>query len=565
MDGTPSFNLVDEPWIRVIALDGSVDEFSLLELFCEADNLKCLANDLPTQDFAILRVLLAILQRAISPWVDSLVEEDEDIEPAEVWDKLWQADGLPMKDIETYLGKWHDRFDLFDEQHPFMQMPELHTAKNEYLSIGKIIADVPDGASLFSLRSGDAIEKITFSEAARWLIHVQAFDTAGIKSGCIGDPNVKRGKSYPIGTGWSGCLGGVFLESVSLRETLLRNLVLWGAEDSELFSDDDIPAWERSKPSFGSDQTTPTGQADMFTWQSRRVRLVERNGAVVGVVLTNGDKLDAYNKFKVEPMTAWRRSPNQEKKLGRSPLYLPKTHRSDEALWRGLRSVFTVASAGNEPADAIAPRVVSWAGYLIDRGGGQITRLMNNVAMHGVGIEYGTQSSVVNELIDDKLELSPFLFSRAGSKLASLAIDCVSDTDNAIKAFGDLAVNLAISAGCDQQDVGGVRETAKAKAYFEIDSLFRGWLAGLGPGSDPQTVRSQWRRQVRELLRHMGEALVRDAGPQAVVGASRGKQWVTAARAQSWFNTALRKQLPLEEDAIDGSRADARKEETHGN
>lgn len=67
MDEMVSFNLIDEPWIRVRDDAGAVREVSLLELFSQAPRFRCLANDLPTQDFAILRVLLAILQRAISP------------------------------------------------------------------------------------------------------------------------------------------------------------------------------------------------------------------------------------------------------------------------------------------------------------------------------------------------------------------------------------------------------------------------------------------------------------------------------------------------------------------
>lgn len=79
MSQNVSFNLVDEPWICVRDLDGTTREVSLLELFEQASSIKCLANDLPTQDFAILRVLLAVLQRAISPALD-----DDDV-PAEVW------------------------------------------------------------------------------------------------------------------------------------------------------------------------------------------------------------------------------------------------------------------------------------------------------------------------------------------------------------------------------------------------------------------------------------------------------------------------------------------------
>ena len=116
MDEKIRFNLIDEPWIRVLDDAGTAKEVSLLELFHQAPKLKCLANDLPTQDFAILRVVLAILQRSISPMLDDL---DEDMEPAEVWGQLWEASELPMDVIEVYLAKWHDRFDLFDPERPY--------------------------------------------------------------------------------------------------------------------------------------------------------------------------------------------------------------------------------------------------------------------------------------------------------------------------------------------------------------------------------------------------------------------------------------------------------------
>ena len=141
-----SFNLVDEPWVRIRDENGNMREVSLLELFNQAPHIKCLANDLPTQDFAIVRLALAILQRSIVPTVD------EDDDPSEVWGELWNAGELPMPQIESYLALWHKRFDLFDGDEPFMQIADLHTPKNDYSDVKKIIADVPDGEALFSLR-----------------------------------------------------------------------------------------------------------------------------------------------------------------------------------------------------------------------------------------------------------------------------------------------------------------------------------------------------------------------------------------------------------------------------
>ena len=94
-----SFNLVDRPWVRIRDEEGETREVSLLELFEQAPHIKCLANDLPTQDFAILRVLLAILQRSIAPTLD------EDDDPAEVWGDLWTAPELPVVEVRKYLCK----------------------------------------------------------------------------------------------------------------------------------------------------------------------------------------------------------------------------------------------------------------------------------------------------------------------------------------------------------------------------------------------------------------------------------------------------------------------------
>ncbi|WP_423977656.1 type I-E CRISPR-associated protein Cse1/CasA [Lancefieldella rimae] len=546
-----TFNLIDEPWIHVRDSIGAIQEVSVLELFRQSSRFKCLANDLPTQDFAILRVLLAILQRSISPMLNDL---DEDIKPAEIWGKLWESSELPMNDIRAYLSKWHDYFDLFDSEHPFMQVPGLRTPKDELQPVSKIIADVPDGDRLFSLRSGCKLSSLTFSEAARWLIHVEAFDTAGIKSGVVGDPNVKGGKSYPRGTGWAGNLGGIFIEGNTLRETLLLNLIVRGNEDDELFPDNDLPAWEQPLKCYGNLSKVPKGRADIFTWQSRCVRLVCQEGLVIGLVLTNGDKLEARNMHKSEAMTAWRRSPNQEKKLGRVPIYLPITHKSNRALWRGLNSIFSTESQKEGFPNTFAPDVLIWAGFLASTNGEKKLSQRKVLQVHGVGFEYGTQSSIVTELIDDTIFLSPFLLSIEGSALMTLACNCVDCTDHAVSALGDLVTNLLVAAGGDSSDAGSLTDRAKAEAYFELDSLFRCWLANLGVDSRPDVARDQWYRQARKLLSSMARKYVMEVGPDAVTGSLKKYReksiWITAAKAEAWFRSALKKSLPLEGDII---------------
>lgn len=543
MDACVSFNLVDKPWIRARDGDGSVCELSLLELFSEAPRLHCLANDLPTQDFAILRMLLAILQRAISPNLD-----DED-DPAEVWGKLWDAEELPMDDIAAYLRKWHDRFDLFDPEKPFMQVAGLQATNGGISETKKIIADVPDGTPLFTIKTEGSFGKLAFAEAARWLVHIHAFDTAGIKTGTVGDPRAKGGKSYPIGTGWAGKLGGLVLEGQTVRETLLINLVLWNGEGGEMFSPDDLPAWEQNGNAYGVEGRLPSGCADIFTWQSRRVRLKAKADEVIGLILTNGDKLDSFNMNKVEPMTGWRRSPNQEKKLGITPVYLPATHFANRALWRGLDSVFS-RSSDEESKTFLLPGIIAWAEHLSDANGRSYFEWNRLLHLHAIGFEYGTQNSVIVEAIDDKLDMNPYLFSPEGASLVNLARQCVERTDEAVFSLGRFAANLCQASGGEGNLVTGAREDAKAEAYYEIDSVFRSWFARLGPQSNPSEARDEWHRQARTVLKSIASELMEEASPGAIVGTaikdSKGNPlWMTAAKAEAMFFGSLCKALPI--------------------
>ena len=209
MEKAASFNLIDEPWIWVLMHDGSRQELSLAKVFEEAPRIKCLANDLPTQDFAILRMLLAILQRSL---VDVAAEYDL---PSDLWADLWNArsGGLPVAEIHGYLEQWYDHFDLFDTEHPFMQVAGMHTSKNEWGEVKKIIADIPDGSPMFTMRTGTQAEELSFDEAARWLVHAQSYDTSGIKSGVVGTPHKREGRAIQLERDGLGSLVAYFLKA----------------------------------------------------------------------------------------------------------------------------------------------------------------------------------------------------------------------------------------------------------------------------------------------------------------------------------------------------------------
>ncbi len=486
---------------------------------------------------------------------------DEDVEPAEVWGCLWESSELPMKDIEAYLSKWHDRFDLFDSERPFMQVPDLKKfdkkggTSEKASSVSKVIADVPDGEILFSLRSGNTLNELSFAEAVRWLVHAQAFDTSGIKSGVFNDPLSSGSRSMSRGgkgVAWAGQLGGIYFKGDTLRETLLLNSVLWGNDESELFSDNDLPVWEKPLRPFGSLEETPTGTANIYTWQSRRVRLITSDNSVSGVVLTYGDVIDCTNKHKVEPMTSWETP--VKNKHEKQPVFNPIKHQANKALWRGLSSTFLTSKDAGDNANTLCPGVVSWVKYLTSENGGRKVPLSRLLSVHGIGIQYDKNYSTIMDVVDDEVTLSTFLLSPEGLQLISLANNCVRETECAIDALCEFSRNLCRAVGGDSSAGDLAANETGTRAYFEIDAMFRTWLTDLCAHSSPDIERINWRRQARTLFKSMSKDLLSEVDAAAIVGSpekdKRGSVigWITAAKAERIFSSKLRTILPLESD-----------------
>ena len=544
----PSFNLVDEPWIGARTLSGQQVELSLRELFHRSRELARLANELPTQDFAIFRVLLAVLRRTVA------MHQSYYGDPIDVWQSLWQDDELLAPDIDEYLSMWHHAFDLFDGENPFMQVAGLEAANGSVSEVKKLIAHQPDGEPLFSMLANQGLESLTYAEAARWLVHVHAYDTSGIKTGVKNDPDVKGGKSYPIGTGWAGRLGGLFLEGNNLAESLLLNLVLYSPSDQDALYDfeGDLPAWERGPYRPGSSGRLPDGPSDLGTWQTRRVRLIAEGGLVKNLVLSNGDKVDSHNQLTREHMTSWYRSKNQEKKLGISPVYFPSSHVIGKSLWRGLNSVLPEGGDGDDDRFKTA-ELLKWAGRLASEDAEYALDPAYPLCIHAVGFAYGVQSSVVSEMIDDSLVLSPFLLSPQGQELAGVVKKCLSATDAAVSSLGFLAENLRLAAGDGGDVAKAAAEKARTEAYFELDAAFRTWLASLGPQSLSVIgqVREEWHSTAFTILRGIGSQLVRDADVKALTGrpAKKGAHWLSAAGAEASFVSQLKKHLEYSQQA----------------
>ncbi|MFF9409896.1 type I-E CRISPR-associated protein Cse1/CasA [Streptomyces anandii] len=534
LDGALAFDLTVCPWLPVQLLEGGEVELSLRQVFAQAGRIRRLAGDLPTQDFALTRLLLAITHDALDGPAD-----------IEAWTELWEDDD-PFAAVPGYLDEHRDRFDLLHPRTPFFQTPGLRTPSDEVFSLNRIVADVPNGSPFFTVRFPGAT-RIGFAQAARWVVHAQAYDTSGIKTGTVGDPRANNGKAYPQGVAWAGNLGGVLAEGPTLRETLLLNLI---AADHLPAVASGLPAWRRPPTGPGTADDLagrPAGLRDLYTWQSRRLRLHADTDGAYGVVLSYGDPLAPQNAHTIEPMSAWRRSQAQEKKLGKPLVYMPREHDPARAAWRGLEALIAPrdqgVGPGGEPASSLRPGVVDWLARLTAE---RILPRHTLVRLRTYGARYGTQQSVIDEVTSDAVALAVVVLHEADRELGQAAVDAVADADLAVRALGDLATDLARAAGSESE---AGRSAARDAGFGALDGPYRLWLAGLGEADDPRQVRTVWQRTAHRLIGRLGDELVAAAGEAAwrgrVVSHAKGETWLNAASADLWFRSRLSRALPL--------------------
>ncbi len=537
---TASFNLVEEPWIPVRDVGGADREASITEVLTESHLLQRIGGDIPTQEFALTRLLLAVVRRAI----------DWGPDPVGRWRQLWDDGELPTADIKDYLAGVRGRFDLLHAETPFYQVADLRSASGETKPIEVMCADVPANQKHYSGRLGVGLESLSLAEAARWVVHCQACDVAGIKSADPRDPRIKDGKGFGIGPSWAGRLGGVIIEGATLFETLMLNCVV--DADGRGPAADDLPAWERPQPGpVVRDDLTPAGPTDLLTWQSRRVRIVAEGDRVVEVVLAQGDQIDPVNRWHTEFMTGWRYSDVTSKTLG-TKAYLPAKWDPGRALWRGIEALLTdVQDPRGERVALKAAGTVHWLRFL--QAEGHLDPAIS-VRPHAYGLAYDPKGSTITGAVDDRLLLRVALLGEDSVERV-VAVSAVRSATAAVAALGVLAEGLALAAGggvsCDSRGKERVRrcdsarDAAEADAYFLLDGRYRSWLKDLGSeASIADDSEALWHRLVRAVVGAQARQVIDDAGIASWTGRAVAGRWLDTPTLVDQFWRALRGALP---------------------
>lgn len=546
-DAEPAFNLLDEPWIPVLDAEGVVREVSLMDLFEESATVRSIGGDISTQSFALLRLCVAILHRALEGFTPASVGAVP--HAAETLAANWDTRVLP--EVRDYLLAHRDRFFLFHPTKPFFQTPGMRTAKGDYSDLAKIVVDVPNGSPYLTMRSARSLRSIRPAEAARWLIHAQAYDTSGIKTGVVGHPRAKGGKAYPEGVAWTGQLGGLHLLGESVLTTLMLHLWAVLLKDEDALAAD-LPPWERPVPRIEDllpevdslDPSRPAGPVDLYTWQSRHILLRGDLRGVTGVLLTYADRYllqQRQDLTRREPMTLWRYSKPQTAKY-KKPIQMTRKHQPGSALWRGLANIVQdgAQNDGERPASSL---IVEHAAAL--RG----TSLMKDGLVHlrAISVEYGSQESVVDEIVEDSLDLPASVLDPGQRELRRVALDAVEAATTGLDALRFLAANVAAAAGASGASLEGPRSQARDAGYAALDPEYRTWLRTslLDHERAPSLAARDWQKAAWRTLRSLGEEIVANAPDKAWKGYGASSARIDVGRADAMFRAALSKAFPL--------------------
>jgi CRISPR system Cascade subunit CasA len=326
----PSFNLIDQRWIPCLMRSGRHAELGLGEVLARAPDVREIFDPSPLVVAGLHRLLLAILHRNFGP-----ADRKE-------WKALWGQGRWDEARLEGYFARWHHRFDLFDEQRPFYQVPEMTDAKRHPVQLLTLEAASGNNATLFDHSLADCPDALTPAQAARCLIARQNFSIG------FGKSQPFYFQDAPLVRGYS-----VLVAGNNLFETLALNLIPYNDERPMKRRGDDLPAWERDDLPQPDPRGTPLrGYLDYLTWQSRRIHLFPDDCEPVRVrhcQLQQGLRLP--DTRPPDPFKPYRRDEQRG--------FVPVPINPDKALWRDSHALFA-----EEGATSQRPEVFSWLAQL---------------------------------------------------------------------------------------------------------------------------------------------------------------------------------------------------------
>lgn len=253
MNGQRSYNLLCQPWIPVIwraeAPQRHPSKVGIREALERAHEIRCISHTVPFIEFGLCRLLITIV-------LDAYIVAGRRPTIGKIQDVLIRGQFDDCV-VSTYTKRYADRFDLWNDQHPFLQLPST-TGKAE--DIAKMIAPVPSGTKITLWHHLAQTEtSLTDEQAAQELCAVApfCFDYAP-KDVCTiaGDPPMY-----------------VVVQGESLFETIVLNLPRPNGRVELRREREEGPSWRCPIVNAAEIPRSPT-YAQGWTWPVRQVRLL---------------------------------------------------------------------------------------------------------------------------------------------------------------------------------------------------------------------------------------------------------------------------------------------------
>lgn len=530
------FNLLEEEWISVtIDKKGKSKDVSLIEVFENSHEYLGLAGDSKTQDFAVMRFLLAVLHTVFSRFDDegnpykevdldenfrqiNEIEEDYIFSYSgklfDTWENLWNKGQFPQI-VNDYLKKWEDRFYLFDEKYPFYQVPyeEISGGKIKKKSgkpgkihgknINRTISESQNKTSLFAPKysKNKAKDKLTYGEIARWLITFQGYTGLADKTRFAGD-------DYKKSKGWLFDLGGVYLEGSNLFETLMLNLVLDRDRIDDGENNRQKPCWEYSGAEIierAFDGLNPDNLSELYTNWSRSVNIDPdfKEGEAFFLYAVKMPNLD-HKSYFLEPMTIW----NFNKQGDNKDSYTPRKHRPNQALWRSFGLLVTNSPESTENRYK-KPGIMIWLEKIKDVIG-QYYVSVNSISMQDDG---NSTSWKPTDETYDSLNTRQFILTDMDEGEWTPTIRRVVDETKRVISFR--YKNYLDDIALIRNDKSGsfVNKNVE-KMYFLVDRPFRDWLSSIKFDDDKDDKVFEWRFILYKLVSTEAKKIFETASPR---------------------------------------------------
>ena len=245
------YSVLTEPVIPVLMEDGSEKSVGIKEAFLNAHKIKDILGNNPLERYAVLRLLIAFAMDMLHP--------ETGYDRAD----LLQKGGFDADALENYITvceKDGPRFDLFDEEHPFLQSrysEELDSKARKPAAV--ILHALPSGNNHIFIDHRLAEEhRISFPDAFRALCASYVFCV----SGTAGPSSVNN--TPPL---------FAIVIGQNLFETIVINMISVAEAGSLPYGIGEV-AWRQDKEIIPRMQVASVSLLEGMTWMPRRITLI---------------------------------------------------------------------------------------------------------------------------------------------------------------------------------------------------------------------------------------------------------------------------------------------------